>query len=375
MLPKSLLFVLLSGFAFLQGCINPVCTYYDPAGRHSSRVVDTIAFGSCFDPRRGGAESWPNVASVEPDVFIMLGDNMYGDTDDMNVMRQKWDELDAIPPFKTLKDNTVFLATWDDHDYGRNDAGAEYEWREESQQVFLDWAGEPTGTYRRTSGGVFDVENVSGPNGEIVQFIILDTRFFRSELTLGENESPRSSGIGGRYVPTTDPDATLLGKEQWQWLEWQLRQPADLRIISSSIQVLAEDHRYEKWANMPAERKRLFDLMKRTNAEGVIFISGDRHRAEISKFDPDRAMPGSGNFDRYPIFDVTSSALNRSSQGRFFEDRFGNEINRHALGQQYQANNFGTIIIDWDARQVTMGIHGDDGEPRMTATVGIDELK
>ena len=37
------------------------------------------------------------------------------------------------------------------------------------------------------------------------------------------------------YLPNTAKGATFLGEEQWKWLEEQLRQPADLRLLCSGI--------------------------------------------------------------------------------------------------------------------------------------------
>jgi hypothetical protein len=66
------------------------------------------------------------------------------------------------------------------------------------------------------------------------RFILLDTRFFRSPLKRG---LPTLTCPRVRYLPNDDPEAALLGEEQWTWLEQQLKQPAQLRVLASSIQV------------------------------------------------------------------------------------------------------------------------------------------
>ena len=98
-----------------------------------------------------------------------------------------------------------------------------------------------------------------------LQLILLDTRYHRSPL---ERRAPRPPGEGP-YQPTADRTTTVLGEEQWQWLEQQLQVPAELRLVASSIQVVAEDHHWEKWGNFPHERKRLFDLIRATKASGT----------------------------------------------------------------------------------------------------------
>ena len=87
-------------------------------------VVRRIVFGSCIRQDRP-QPIWTAVQAVEPDLLVLLGDNIYGDSDDMDVLRAKWDRLATDPGFRAIADAVPLLATWDDHDYGRNDAGAD----------------------------------------------------------------------------------------------------------------------------------------------------------------------------------------------------------------------------------------------------------
>jgi alkaline phosphatase D len=125
----------------------------------------------------------------------------------------------------------------------------------------------------------------------------------------------------------------LLGEAQWHWLEQQLKQPARVRILVSSIQVVAQDHHHEKWYNLPHERDRLYKLIHAAGAAGLFCISGDRHLAELSMMDA-----GLG----YPLYDLTSSGL---TQGFAKWRRL--EANRHRVMTMNVGNNFGLITIDW----------------------------
>ena len=140
-----------------------------------------------------------------------------------------------------------------------------------------------------------------GPDGKRVQMIMLDTRYFRSKL----KRKPGPRNPSDPYEGNPDPTTTILGADQWRWLGEQLRVPAELRLLVSSIQVVTEDHGFEKWMNFPHERERLFTLIRETGAEGVIILSGDRHLAELSMMD---AQVG------YPIYDLTSSGFNQASR-------------------------------------------------------------
>ncbi|NNE35531.1 MAG: alkaline phosphatase family protein, partial [Rhodothermales bacterium] len=145
-----------------------------------SDAIDTITFGSCAretDPQ----PIWWSILDADPDVFLFTGDNIYGDTDDMQVMRNKYDSLGAKPGYDALRRTIPVMATWDDHDYGRNDAGSEYEYRQQSQEEFLRFFEVPRSSPRWSREGVYSAKTF-GPVGRRTQIIMLDTRYFRSGL-------------------------------------------------------------------------------------------------------------------------------------------------------------------------------------------------
>ena len=305
-------------------------------------VLSRVAFGSCAKENQP-QPIWDAVVDAKPQAFLFIGDNIYADTKDVGVLRAKYRLLGEQPGYQKLKAACPVLATWDDHDYGADDSGAEYPLRRESQQAFLDFFDAPPDDARRKRDGVYSAQ-LFGPEGKRVQLILLDTRYFRSPLATGYEAGERGEGRRGKYVPSTDPSATLLGEAQWKWLAEQLRTPAEVRLIASSIQVIPEDHGWEKWGNFPRERERLFRLIRETKASGVVLLSGDRHLAEISRLRADDPA-GVG----YPLYDVTSSSLNAPSGNQTKAGtRFANEINSHRLGNAYFETNFGTIHIDWD---------------------------
>ena len=196
------------------------------------RPMSRIGFGSCAHQDQP-QPVWDAVAAAEPDLFLLIGDNIYADTNDMQVMRDKYARFNAVPGFAKLRQRVPLMGTWDDHDYGANNAGVEYPMKRQSQQALLDFFQVPADSPRRTLEGVYHAQTF-GPPGRRVQVILLDTRYFRSPLKTG----PDGKGI----APNHDADATMLGAAQWRWLEGQLRQPAELRLIVSSVQVVSEGH-------------------------------------------------------------------------------------------------------------------------------------
>ncbi len=308
-------------------------------GRADDTVLSRIGFGACAKQDQP-QPIWEAIVAAKPERFVMIGDNIYGDTRDMAVLKAKWELLGNQPGYQKLKATCPVSATWDDHDFGENDAGVEYPHKKESQQLFLDFYGVPASDPRRTREGVYGSE-VHGPVGQRVQIILLDTRYFRSPLVkTGYVKGETGEGRRGIYGPNTDLASTMLGAAQWAWFKEQLLVPAEVRIIASSIQAVPNENGWEIWGNFPHERDRLFALIRDTQASGVVLLSGDRHLAEISRLNPEVAG--------YPIYDITSSSLNAPSGSTTKAGtRFVNEINRYRVGLTYFDTNFGIIQIDW----------------------------
>lgn len=152
----------------------------------------------------------------------------------------------------------------------------------------------------------------------------------------------------------------MMGAEQWRWMEEQLKVPADLRIMASSTQFSITHNGYEAWANFPHKQKCMMELIKKTKAEGVLFISGDVHSAEISKL----VEPG-----LYPLYDVIASGI--TSTWDFAAP------NDNRIEGAVMENHFGFLKIDWSLPdpEITMQIHDVSGKERINRTIKLSELK
>ena len=324
--------------------------------------LQRIAFGSCVHQDKP-QPIWDAVLATRPQLFLMIGDNIYHDvivdkSRKNETLAEKYAHQDAQPVFKKLRQFCPVLFTWDDHDYGLNDAGASYPKKKESQQAFLDFAGVPADSPRRRQEGIYHAQSF-GPPEKSVQVIILDTRYFRGPLKKRAKYIPSD----GPYEPSSDTTSSMLGDAQWKWLEEQLKKPATVRVLVSSIQVVAQDHHHEKWYNLPHERDRLYKLIRDTGAGGLFCISGDRHLAELSVMDA-----GLG----YPLYDLTSSGL---TQGFGKWRKF--ETNRHRVMTMNIGNNFGVITIDWSRPDplLSFQIRDEVGDITIQEIVALSVLK
>ncbi|KAG0562548.1 hypothetical protein KC19_9G155400 [Ceratodon purpureus] len=353
-----------------------------------------ISFGSCAN-QSAPQPIWDAVLEFDPNLFIHLGDNIYADIKDPNkyfgkernvgpfkktprfwsispeALKIKYDLLKhGQPSYVALRKKTQIIGTWDDHDYGLNDAGKEYEGKDASQQVMLDFLDEAPDSPRRKQQGVYAAYTY-GPAGKKVKVILLDTRYHRDPI---------------------HSDGTMLGEIQWRWFENELRNSdAQIHIIGSSIQVVSNFSAMsqpffsvESWGMFPSERSRLYAVLRDTNASGVIFISGDVHFGEITRFDCGLT---------YPVYDITSSGLTEAVEDKakgfpwsiiltycswLLPETMRVHNSRCAVKPCiYGHVNFGTFEINWEAKPVTINVNVRDihGTPVLGETLCLPDLQ
>lgn len=326
--------------------------------RNDEEFITKIAFGSC-------GREWQElpifniVVDHDPDLFIFLGDNIYGDTKNMDTLRAKYKRLGDKASYQKLKQNVPILATWDDHDYGWNDIGRHYKFKEESKEIFLQFFEEAESSERRKHQGIYHAI-MKEFGGKKLQIILLDNRTFRDNVKRHVDEfsdDPRYF-YHLDYTPYTHSDSTILGEKQWLWLENQLNQEADVRLICSGTQFSIEYNGYEAWANFPNEQQRMIDLIGKTQASGVLFLTGDVHYSEISKLQT----------QNYPIYDFTSSGL--SSTWHFATP------NKNRIEGPIMDNHFGLISIDWAPTDPTIMMETWDihNNQRIEYTIPLSEI-
>jgi len=160
-------------------------------------------------------------------------------------------------------------------------------------------------------------------------------------------------------VPDPDPAKTMLGLVQWEWLAKELRRPAEVRLIVSSTQVLAEGHGWERWGNMPLERQKLLDTIRDCGAKGVVLLSGDRHVGALYRETPR---------GHYPLYELTSSGLNMVYWA-------AKEPGPNRVGALYAAANFGVVDIDWWEQTLTLALRDEGGNTRRSVILSFDELQ
>jgi alkaline phosphatase D len=323
-----------AGFFVLVASI--ATTAGNPPLPGSDEAITRIAFGSCAF-QSVEQPVFREVVASQPDLYLSLGDAIYGDYDlatksvyevTPESLRREWQVLADNPDWQYLRSRVPIMATWDNHDYGHHSAGAEFPLREESERIFLDFLGEPEDSSRRERTGIY-YARVFGPEGRRVQLILLDTRSFKSPPLLAERDKGVSGSLG-KYAPNRDPAATLLGAEQWAWLESQLREPAELRLIASSGQIIPDEKGMDEWGNYPLERQRLLQLAA-SNETRVLLLSGNVHFTEASQ----------SSIGGVPLVEFTASGLTHVNEV------YPRAPNSYRVAGPLVEPNFGLVDIEW----------------------------
>jgi alkaline phosphatase D len=341
--------VVASGAAALGACaVAP-----DPPGASSLR----IGVASCADQNKP-QPIWDAALQQRCGYFIFAGDNVYASEAPFEIakLRKAYDDLAAKDNFRLLRNTTPHLAVWDDHDYGLNDGGAEFAHKQQSKDEFLRFWRVGADDPRRSREGVYHAQTIERGSRR-VQVIGLDTRWFRSPLKVTDE---RGAAGKERYVPDADPAKTMLGEAQWRWLEAQLRERADVRVIVSSVQCIVEGHGWERWGNLPAERERLYRLIRDTGARGVIVVSGDRHVGGLYR-EADATLP-------YPLYEMTSSGVTHPWAT-------AREAGPNRIDPLVAAQHYGVIDIDFAARALTLALRGVDNRVLHSRTINFEALR
>ncbi len=241
-----------------------------------------VAFGSCARVQDDPIQPiWNGVRLNEPDLMFWLGDNIYGDSLNPEIIASEWRRQRFVPSFQPLGRSVSQLATWDDHDFGLDNFDRTNPIKTDTLRIFHQYWANPSAGLPDTPG-VFFTHSFGG-----VDFFFLDGRYHRS---------PNSDEDG--------PDKTMLGAGQLAWLK------AGLKASRAPFKVLISGGGWSKlkgpggdaWSGFLHERDALFDFIRDEAISGVLLLSGDTHFPYVAGIP--RAQTGG-----YDLYDFCSSAL------------------------------------------------------------------
>ena len=308
--------------------------------------LSTFAFGSCnkttLDPT-----VWKTIADQQPQAWLWLGDIVYGEAHALQDLENKYRTQKTNPHYQRLTSEAQIFGVWDDHDYGPNDGGADYAEKEQSKSLLLEFLDIPQAHPVRSRQGVYQAYTF-GEGDQKVALILLDIRYFKEPYVPDPDTEQR-------YKPNP---GSLLGTAQWEWLrDFLASSDARVHLIGTGIQFLSDKHPYEKWSNFPQAQQQIVALLDQYPVQNPIFLSGDRHIAELSQ-----AQTPAGK----TVYDFTSSGITHSY------DVLEAEYNPHRISPLIVQRNFGLLHFDWAQNRLEFELLGARGDRLYSHSISLE---
>lgn len=268
--------------------------------------------------------------------------------------RTRYAQYRRDPDLQAVHQQHPFIAVWDDHE-SSNDAyadGAENhdpatdgDWvarKAASQQAYFEWM-----PIRQTDDGRIWRSFSFGP---LLDIVMLDTRLWGRDA----QATPSQSDV------INDPERTLLGDDQEQWLAETLRgSTAQWRLIGQQVMMAqlllgGVPLNADQWDGYAGSRTRFLDVLEGDAVSNVVVLTGDIHTSwanDISRdprpggtYDPDT---GEGSLAvEFVTPSVTSSSLSSVTPAIF---ELLSESNPHIRWAELTQKGYVVVDVD-DAR-------------------------
>ncbi len=312
----------------------------------------SFAIGSCayineakYDrpgkPYGSEYQIFESIHKSNPDFMVWLGDNVYlreADWNSKTGVLNRYNHTRATPEMQAMLGNMHHFGIWDDHDYGPNNSDRSYHLKKVTEETFKDFF--PSPNY------IFDEGITSYVQWIDSDFFLLDNRFWRT---------PNNR---------TDIEREILGDKQLEWLiDGLVNSFAPFKFVVMGGQFLNPAKHSEAYSKIaPQEKQKLIAAIQELKIEGVIFLTGDIHRTELTKVD----LPNG-----YPLYDLTVSPLT-SGVSKFTGEDNTNQVENTIVNKQ----NYGLLKVygTRDSRTLEINILDSNNILQWHKTISAKEL-
>ncbi|SDJ80421.1 alkaline phosphatase D family protein [Nonomuraea jiangxiensis] len=318
-----------------EGRLSPAArTRTAPAGESTLN----FAVAACAHYEHGYYTAYRRLAEQEPELVVFLGDYMYeyapsgytslagrvrthtpGKCRTLADYRLRHAQYKSDPDLQAAHAVAPWLVAFDDHEVENNWAG------------HTSSTGEPGFARRRADAFRAYYENMPLRRaslqgavlrvnrrvswGTLARFHLLDTRQFRDDQACLD-------GVRAGCDTRLSSDRTLLGADQWRWLEEGLSgSTTRWNLLGQQIMVAQRDFKIgpgrevnlDSWDGYAAERTRLLDSLART--ANPVVLTGDAHMHHLAELKADFDDPDS------PAVATELVASSIASDGDGYRDR------------------------------------------------------
>jgi alkaline phosphatase D len=339
-------------------------------------------------PYGAGEEIFASIAGAaarqpQPSLMLWLGDNLYfreSDLDSPWAMNARYRTTRAHPALQSLLRAVPNYATWDDHDYGPNNANRSFVFKDASLELFRRYWANP-------GYGLADLPGVFTQFSHFdVDFFLLDGRTWRaSDITIepdnevgwwqtfkdwaiGSNQWTRllSRRYGGKGPLWLGENKTLFGPAQLDWLKQGLiSSSATFKVVVSGSQLFNDANTFEGWQNFQAEREAFVEWLERQKIDGLLFLSGDRHQTELIRRERKKG---------YPLHELTCSPLTAGPRAAAGDEQ---DNPQRVTGTLVQQRNYCSLEVTGPPadRQIVLRSHDTQGRLLWERRLAASELK
>lgn len=300
----------------------------------SCTFINETAYDRPGKPYGSDFEIFDQMAQEDAEVMLWIGDNWYYrevdfDAEQNLLHRAMRDRQQSF--IQPVLHKFANYATWDDHDFGPNNSGAEFIFKHKALDIFKKfWANPSYGMPEQE--GVFTRVAYND-----VEYFLLDNRY---------NKSHENAKDG--------PEKIYYGKKQLDWLKNSLlNSNAPFKFIVGGGQMLNDHHDYEGWDKYRYERDPFIQWLDDNKITGVIFLSGDKHHTEMLRMDRTGA---------YPLYELTCSPL---TSGTHSSKSGGDLANPRLIeGTLVNAHNYCKMTFTGPRtdRRLKIDVIGKDGQ-------------
>ena len=267
----------------------------------------SFLIGSCSFPYKPKNKRWhifEKMATVPSDFMMWMGDNIYlilGDWKSRARICQRYVKYRTNPHLNRFLSAQPNFAAWDDHDFGPNNSGSGFKLKDTTLQAFKDfWVNPQYGT-DELPGTFYSFR------WHDAEFFVLDGRYYKSDMA-------------------------MYGQGQLDWLKKKIKKStASVKFIVGGCQFLVDAKGGEDWGDYPQEKNGFLQFLNDENIRGIVFLSGDRHLAELTILD---------GWGGPTLVEMTSSPMTS-----FVNPTFNNKNPLRVKGTLAKKRNFGKISL------------------------------
>ena len=262
-----------------------------------------FAVTSCQNFEQGLYTAYEQMARDEVDLVFHLGDYIYeyaagrngkvrthlgGEIESLEDYRIRYAQYRSDPLLQNMHAQCPWFLTWDDHEFDNNCASDISEERGVDPVDFLIRRANAYQAYyemmplrRRQMPRGSDMRLYrSAKFGQLADFLVLDTRQYRSDQPNGDQKSPLNEAA-------FDKNQTLLGRKQRGWLckkliqsqsTWNvLAQQVMMGMVNRSGDPNQPAYSMDQWPGYAFERARMMEFLRDRNVSNPVVLTGDIH--------------------------------------------------------------------------------------------------